>query len=853
MTYILPFGQAHGEQAWRTGPKAARLSELSATGFCVPAGFAISTDALGHYLVSNGLSEYVSAALKRFDGQSFEALGDGPARLREHLFGGTLPDDLVAELRQALNGLNHAPVALRSSSTLEDRADFSFAGQHDSRLNLRGLEECIEALKTVWASLYSDRAISYLRALGHSTQPLRMGVVVQTMVPAQVAGVAFTVHPVSGNYDHIYISANLGLGESTVSGEVTPDEILVGRTKRETLSYSVGSKASKIVANEAGGTRQVDVAADEQQARALDENQTEQIAALALMVEERMGNNPQDIEWAWCDGELLLLQARPMVQTAQQGITWQAPIPGSHWRRNWRLGEWLPEAVTPLFSTWVLPMLVAARENFGTGRLGWKHRPAFSMPHPWFCIVNGHFYTRQDFPDWGKDNKERTEEEKRTERMEQMEDRKKHLRNWHTKLMPAYVEHFNTHQRVNLRACSGRELFDFVERLADEAGDIWFVIAPIGYGFEEMGFRPHYEEKIPEKGRVHFSALFSGYPSRILDAQQTVYELAKKVRERVDLVSELLAKPHSAELPEWLQQDLINYAAEYGHQVASLDFFWPTTGEDSAQLCQVLGAFASRDIESPEARRQRTAACRDESVAAVLAQLDGDERNFMAALIDNYQANAEVREDANFYFQLGWPLMRAAVLELAQRLVEAGVVEDIDAVFFLEKDELQGAVTTLEGGSSPISLQSVAAGRKCTWQEQRQLDAPDRLGETEGEDGGEKGYFADEEGRRIVAQGVSPGTCRGRVRITRPGDTQVTLEKGEVLVTHAASPQLTPLMLMAGALIVEVGGGASHSSLVARELGIPAIVDAPQAMQVLKDGMVVEVDGARGVLRIIED
>ena len=225
----------------------------------------------------------------------------------------------------------------------------------------------------------------------------------------------------------------------------------------------------------------------------------------------------------------------------------------------------------------------------------------------------------------------------------------------------------------------------------------------------------------------------------------------------------------------------------------------------------------------------------------------------MAALIDNYQANAEVREDANFYFQLGWPLMRAAVLELAQRLVEAGVVEDIDAVFFLEKDELQGAVTTLEGGSSPSSLQSVAAGRKCTWQEQRQLDAPDRLGETEGEDGGEKGYFADEEGRRIVAQGVSPGTCRGRVRITRPGDTQVTLEKGEVLVTHAASPQLTPLMLMAGALIVEVGGGASHSSLVARELGIPAIVDAPQAMQVLKDGMVVEVDGARGVLRIIED
>jgi len=172
------------------------------------------------------------------------------------------------------------------------------------------------------------------------------------------------------------------------------------------------------------------------------------------------------------------------------------------------------------------------------------------------------------------------------------------------------------------------------------------------------------------------------------------------------------------------------------------------------------------------------------------------------------------------------------------------VLTDTDAVFFLEKDELQGAVAALEN-SAAISLQQVAAGRQRTWQEQRQLDAPDMLGE--------KGYFDDEEGRRIIAQGVSPGICRGRVRIAQPGDKVVPLEKGEILVTHAASPQLTPLMLMAGALVVEVGGGASHSSLVARELGLPAIVDAPQAIQVLTDGMLVEVDGARGVLRIIEE
>ena len=855
MTFILPFGQAHGDQAWRTGPKAARLSELSAAGFRVPPGYAITTDALAHFLASNDLTEEVSAALKHFDALRFDQLGDKPARLRERIASGTLPDDLANELRRTLDELGNAPVALRSSSTLEDRADFSFAGQHDSYLNLQTFDECATALIDVWTSLYSDRALAYLRALDRSTQPLQMGVVLQTLVPAQVAGVAFTVHPVSGDYDQVYISAALGLGEGTVSGAVTPDEILVGRTARNTLSYTTGAKASKIVAAATGGTQQVAVAAEDQQAQALDEAQIGQVVELALKVEELMGSNPQDVEWALCAGELFLLQARPMIQAAQQGISWQAPIPGSNWRRNWRLGEWLPEAVTPLFSSWVLPMLVAARENFGTGRLGWKHRPAFSMPHPWFCIVNGYFYTRQDFPNWGKDEKEQTEAEKRAERLERMAGGKQHLRNWHGQLLPAYVEHFAQHNQGDLTTRSGRELLDFVETLAEEAGEIWFIIAPIGYGFEVMGFKPHYEEKIPEEGRVHYSALFSGYPSRIFDAQQALYELSLKVREQQGLAEKLLGETPTADLPAWLAQSLETYAAEYGHQLASLDFFWPTSGEDQAQLCQTLGVFASRDIEAPEAQRQRTATRRDESVAAVLAQLadDEDEHNMMAALIDYYQTNASVREDANFYFQLGWPLMRGAVLELASRLLVAGVLEEADAVFFLEKEELQGAVAALEGDATPSSLQQVAAGRRHTWQEQRQLDAPDKLGAQEEQDPSEKGYFDDDEGRRIIAQGVSPGLCRGRVRIARAGDTTVALEKGEVLVTHAASPQLTPLMLMAGALVVEVGGGASHSSLVARELGLPALVDAPQAMQVLKDGMLVEVDGAHGVLRIIKE
>ena len=131
-------------------------------------------------------------------------------------------------------------------------------------------------------------------------------------------------------------------------------------------------------------------------------------------------------------------------------------------------------------------------------------------------------------------------------------------------------------------------------------------------------------------------------------------------------------------------------------------------------------------------------------------------------------------------------------------------------------------------------------------------DAPDVLGTVEERDA-EKGYFDDERGRRIVAQGVSPGVRRGRVRFVQIDEPMDRFEEGEVLVTHAASPHLTPLMLMAGALVVEIGGGASHSSLVARELGLPAVVNAAEAMRVLKEGMEVEVDGTSGTVLLVED
>ena len=316
MAYILPLGQAHGDNAWRSGPKAARLSALNSEGFKVPAGFAVTTDALSYFLAANTVAEEVGGILVRIDTLGAAELGEWPARLRQLIVEGTLPEDLADELHRAFDELNDGAVVVRSSSTLEDRADLSFAGQHDSFLNIQSFDACVSALKEVWASLYSDRALAYLRALDRSAQPLHMGVVVQQLVPANAAGVAFTVHPLSGDYEEIYISVALGLGEGTVSGEVAPDEVVVGRSTKEVLSYTIGAKAERVVANADGGTSRVEVEEGERGARALSGEQVLAVAELALKVEEAVGGDPHDVEWAFVGDELYLLQARPLVQKA---------------------------------------------------------------------------------------------------------------------------------------------------------------------------------------------------------------------------------------------------------------------------------------------------------------------------------------------------------------------------------------------------------------------------------------------------------------------------------------------------------------------------------------------------------
>lgn len=819
MIYVtsLDGGQALSE----AGNKAASLGRVwQLVDIRVPAGFGLSFRALEDSLEQAGLRQDFETLLDVAEKGGAPGAATTAGRLRELIMRVPFCAAFDAEVAETLVPFaTRNAVSVRSSSNLEDAGSLSFAGQHDSLLNISGEADLRRSISEVWASGYTDRAVAYLLTIGRSLAELRMGVVVQEMVAARAAGVAFTIHPLTGASDVLHISAAPGLGEATVSGEVAPDEVVLERD---------GLKPGERVTQD--------------ELPVLDDAEAAAVATAALAIEAQAGGNPMDVEFALDSSGLWILQARPMVVAAESAVgqagepDWRSPVPGANWQRNWRLGEWLPHAITPLFGAWILPRLVASREEFGTGALGWEDMETFSMPRPWFVLVNGYFYTRTDYPGFGGGG------QSLTERLARMKKSTAKLEAWRERDLPAYIGLHEQRRELDLESMSDAELLGYVDQLVAEAGEFWSFIAPIGYGFEEMVFKPIYDRLFADPDKPHHAVLFGGYPSRMTDANAELHALAGRVAAN-EAAREALAlgANDTAGLSDWLQQAVRLHDAAYGHQVLSLDTWWPTLGETPAHTLASLRVLVANDVPDPRKQLAAAADAREAAVSALYAELADDAEKLAGfrTTIEMYQGNAAVREDCNFYLQAGWPHIRRALTLLGNRLVGRGVLERMDQIHFLDHDELRNAVA-----GSDAELGRVADGRFRTWERQRELSAPMRIGDKPASAPG----TWDEATGTLSGNGASPGRATGPAKILLTPEDGQRVERGDVVVLKAASPLFTPVLLIAGALVVEVGGGASHSSLVARELGLPAVVNATNATSLFSDGEQLAVDGIAGTV-----
>lgn len=303
-----------GELAMAAGGKGASLCRMSRAGLPVPEGFIVRSEMFNAFMEANGLWEYVFEKLGTIDFSSDASLIAVAAEIRRRIIDCPVPRDMAEDIvkHYARIGNGHEPVAVRSSGTAEDLDDASFAGQQETFLFVIGDGDVVKFIKECWASLYNDRAIFYRREKNFDERSISIAVVVQRMVSAQKAGVMFTSNPITNDYNTVVLEAAWGLGEAIVSGIVTPDNLWIDKRTGEVTTEYISEKETMVVRlSERGGTKEEPVPEELREAPVLSEEERNQLVDLARRI-EGFYNKPEDIEWAIVDGQVFLLQSRPI-------------------------------------------------------------------------------------------------------------------------------------------------------------------------------------------------------------------------------------------------------------------------------------------------------------------------------------------------------------------------------------------------------------------------------------------------------------------------------------------------------------------------------------------------------------
>lgn len=317
MKHVEFFEELRKEDVDVAGGKGANLGELTQAGIPVPPGFVVTSKTYDQFIKETGIFDEIMDILNALDVNNNKELQAASVKIKDIIVKTRMPDEIRTIVVEAYNALCHRIgkddvfVAIRSSATAEDLPEASFAGQQDTYLNIRGSDEVVEYVQKCWASLFESRAIFYREENDFDHSKVYIAVVVQEMVNAEKAGVMFTVHPSTGE-EKILIEAAWGLGEGVVSGTVTPDTCWYDKETNEILDYKVSDKKTMFKRDpETGHTVQVEVPEELREERVLS---PEEIAKLAKLGKRIQGhyNFPQDTEWAINNGDIFMLQSRPV-------------------------------------------------------------------------------------------------------------------------------------------------------------------------------------------------------------------------------------------------------------------------------------------------------------------------------------------------------------------------------------------------------------------------------------------------------------------------------------------------------------------------------------------------------------
>lgn len=831
----------------RSGGKGAKLALLVQAGLPVPAGFVVLTEAYRRFVGDHGLDGLIRQQLGAIDA---DPAGDPDvvhavsARLRAAFESAPMSEELRDQVAAAHSKLGAAASAVRSSATAEDLPEASFAGQQDTFLNIVGAEALCEAIKRCWSSLWSARAIAYRRDNDIGHEDISIAVVVQSMVPASVAGVLFTADPISGRRDRIVIEAAAELGEAVVGGGMTPDRWVLDAVTRRPI--------------------------DAPERALLTSEQLDSLVDLGARATAVFGI-PQDLEWAVDDdGRCRLLQSRPItslfpippatrpglrvylpVMLIAQGIAEPMTPSGnaffrtmvSGWFRYWISGrrprasdaepDWMPIVADRLFLD-VTPVLqrprLAARvlSNFGmkdpagsaalrkwlsqnSGRLPRPHRAA---PPRGLVVL---------LPSLLAGTVASIAAPTRARRRI---------------VAGADAELARLEQQAEMLSAPDEQL-RFVERELP-AATCDMVLRQLAAAYGEWLLRVVIERLVRRwlGSSTGFAPVLRWLPHDPTIAMGAA--LARLAREHA--AAGIEPGPESAGVSEFL--------ATFGHRAPDreVDLGLPRLSDDPTYVVELInGYLRSGALDTFETGVQEARAASDGLIAGVRRVKGPVRAAVLRNLLARHLALGGLRERPKFDMVRAMALGRRTLRRCGTALVARGLLDDADDVFFLDGADVRAA---LAGQACDLRARAAADHRSFRRELRRRL-VP-RVLTSEGEavygfDTATPGAETDV----LIGTALSPGVHVGTVRVL-DSPVGANLQPGEVIVAASTDPGWTPLFLLAGALVMEVGGVMSHGALVAREYGLPAVAGIGNAMTRLRSGQRVRVDGTAGSVTLLD-
>lgn len=897
---IVWFRDPLGTELSAVGGKGANLGRLTAAGFNVPPGFVVGTAA---YIVHmENLRDVIANELATVNYNDPVQLDECMQKVRDWIVEAEIPGQVAEDIKNAYQKMGgDLYVAVRSSGTSEDLEGASFAGLHDTYLDVRGNDELLDAVKRDWASMWTARATFYRNSQGFDHFTSSIAVVVQTMVESEVSGVMFTGNPLNAATDQIMINASWGLGEAVVSGIVTPDEIIVRHRDLKVLNKTLGSKELRIIRNPKTGVGVVEEKIDKKvrDQFSLSDEQSKELSELGLFIQKTYGEFPQDIEWAYQDGKFYLLQTRPITGVE---FSWDADVTDSVqgnddvveydavWSRTFPEEMWTG-AISPLMFSWRCWGLNQCHSvgvnaygypelDYTSGSL-WKYHKGVSYYN---CKNDLELIKVAVPPQLRAGMLEKIPEAWHEEALNAPFDFNRYVTNfqnveknrpdmglnWWRAIRDNFID--NKEYRDETKPLSQDELIvmsdhDLKQYIAKVVrlevssydppwnGLLWHMR-------EALGWINWMIENWYNGERTHlFMDLLTGTRETTITIVENhrVWLLADFIHNSPELQSLLERFPDERffELleqcidgPEFkkMHDEHMRLGGHRGHPDRDI-LFKRRTDNPAMDISLFKSLMGTPDpLIQEELMREKLEATIQHMFDNLLAQDNGLIKSQAFKFLTDFAHNSiEFRDNEREVMDWSTYAIKLGYEEVSRRCVEAGRLDCVRDGYFLTQDELYEVLD--DRANMPLAEAKIKSRRKNFDLMDKKLVHPSKYLQA--------GLPANVDAEIVHGDGVfagkttSTGKVTGVARVVRELSQIGTVNKGEILIVHATDPGWTPVFMIITGIVLETGGLISHGALLAREYGLPG-VQIPGALELIPDGATITLDGDSGVV-IVHD